>query len=51
MNKKPVQTLKEMSGVIKSGTAEDKSSSIILNFLKFFNEVIWKTNEQSITAI
>ena len=34
-----------------SGTATENLSSMILNFLEFFNEVFWSTSEQSITVI
>ena len=46
-----MQTLMERGDMIKSGTEEDKSSSTVLNFVEFFNEVFWRTSEHSITVI
>ena len=37
--------------MIKFGTTEDESSSMVLNFLEFLNEVFWRTSKQSITLI
>ena len=51
MDRKSVQAMKERGDMIKCGSTEDESSSIILNFLEFFNEVFWRTNKQSITVI
>ena len=51
MGRKPVQAMKERGDMIKSGATVDKSSSMILNFLEFFNEVFWRTSKQSITVI
>ena len=36
--------MKERGDMTKSGTMEDKSSSMVLNFLEFFNEVFWRTS-------
>ena len=36
VDKKPMQVLKEMGRMIKSGTAEDRSNSMVLTFLEFF---------------
>ena len=51
MDRKPVQAMKERGDMIKSGATEDESSSMILNFLEFFNEVFWRISIQSITII
>ena len=50
-DRKPKQTLKERGDMIKCQTIEDKSSSMVLNFPEFFNEIFWRTREQSITVI
>ena len=49
MDREPVQAMKERGDMIKF--TEDESSSMILNFLEFFNEVFWRTSKQSITVI
>ena len=46
-----MQAMKERGEMIKFGATEDEWSSMILNFLKFFNEVFWRTSKQSITVI
>ena len=51
MDRKPKQTVKERGDMIKFGTAEDESSSMVLSFLEFFIEVFWRTSKQSITVI
>ena len=51
MDREPVQAMKERGDMIKFGATEDESSSMILNFLEFFNEVFWRTSKQSITVI
>ena len=51
MNRKVVQAMKERGNMIKSGTTEDESNSMILNFLELFNEVFWRTSKQSMTVI
>ena len=40
-DRKSAQTLKERGDMFKFGTAQDKSSSMVLNFVKFFNEVFY----------
>ena len=46
-----MQAMKERGDMIKFGATEDESSSIILNFPEFFNEVFSRTSKQSITVI
>ena len=43
---KPVQTMKDGSDMIKFGTTEDESSSMVLNYLEVFIEVFWRTKAQ-----
>ena len=51
MDRKPVQAMKERGDMMKFGSTEDESNSLILNFQEFFNEVFWRTSKQSITVI
>ena len=46
-----MQPLKERGDTVKFETVEDRSNSMVLNFLEFSNEVFWRTSEQSITVI
>ena len=46
-----MQAMKERGDMIKFGATEDESSSMIPNFLEFFNGVLWRTSKQSITVI
>ena len=51
MDREPVQAMKERGDMIKFEVTEDESSSMILKFMEFFSEVIWRTSKQSIRVI
>ena len=47
MDRKPMQPMKERGDMIKFGTTKDESSSMVLNFQEFFNELGVLENQQA----
>ena len=46
-----MQAMKERDDMIKFGTTEDESSSMVLNSLEVLSEVFWRNSKRSITVI
>ena len=50
-DREPVKRMEKRSDVVSLSRPQDKTSCIVLNFLKFFNEVLWTARKGSIAVI